>query len=144
MNNTGPIWNFPQNTAQNTGGFSQNTYTQPNPYQPVWNRPTTPVLPGKIISSMQDIRPNEIPTDGSPSIFPANDFSCIFIKAWDQDGNIRTVKYVPENQTQQASNEFGLIMEKLNKLEVSLQQSIASIQPNQQQNRRPKEGGNSQ
>ena len=141
MNNMGPTWNF----QQNTGTFGQN-YTLPNQYQPAWNRPNYPTLAGKIITSMQDIKPNEIPTDGSPSIFPASDFSCIFVKAWGQDGNIQTVKYVPENQSnqQQSSNEFGLIMEKLNSMEQYMQNNFVK-NPNFQQNRKPnKEGGNNQ
>ena len=141
MNNMGPTWNF----QQNTGTFGQN-YTLPNQYQPAWNRPNYPTLAGKIITSMQDIKPNEIPTDGSPSIFPASDFSCIFVKAWGQDGNIQTVKYVPENQSnqQQSSNEFGLIMEKLNAMEQYMQNNFVK-NPNFQQNRKPnKEGGNNQ
>lgn len=143
MNNMGPNWNF----QQNTGTFGQNTYTLPNQYQPAWNRPNYPTLAGKIISSMQDIKPNEIPTDGSPSLFPASDFSCIFVKAWGQDGNIQTVKYVPENQnqqqSQQSSREFGLIMEKLNGLEEFIQNNLTK-NPNPQQNRKMmnKEGGN--
>lgn len=142
MNGTGPTWNF----QQNTGTFGQNNYTLPNQYQPAWNRPNYPTLAGKIITSMQDIKPNEIPTDGSPSIFPASDFSCIFVKAWGQDGNIQTVKYVPENQSnqQQSSNEFGLIMEKLNAMEQYMQNNFVK-NPNFQQNRKPnKEGGNNQ
>ncbi len=141
MNGMGPTWNF----QQNTGTFGQN-YTLPNQYQPAWNRPNYPTLAGKIITSMQDIKPNEIPTDGSPSIFPASDFSCIFVKAWGQDGNIQTVKYVPENQSnqQQSSNEFGLIMEKLNAMEQYMQNNFIK-NPNFQQNRKPnKEGGNNQ
>ena len=141
MNGMGPTWNF----QQNTGTFGQN-YTLPNQYQPAWNRPNYPTLAGKIITSMQDIKPNEIPTDGSPSIFPASDFSCIFVKAWGQDGNIQTVKYVPENQSnqQQSSNEFGLIMEKLNAMEQYMQNNFVK-NPNFQQNRKPnKEGGNNQ
>ena len=140
MNNMGPTWNF----QQNPGTFGQN-YTLPNQYQPAWNRPNYPTLAGKIIGSMQDIKPNEIPTDGSPSIFPASDFSCIFVKAWGQDGNIQTVKYVPENQSnqQQSSNEFGLIMEKLNGLEDFMKSNL--YKNTVQQNRKPnKEGGNNQ
>lgn len=140
MNNTGPFWNFQQNTG-NSG--QQNLYNPITVPQPVWNRPAYPMLAGKIINSLQDVRPNEIPTDGSPSLFPASDFSCIFVKAWGQDGNIQTVKYVPENQNQQSSNEFNLLMAKLNELEEFLQSNGQRNNP--QQNRRPnKEGGNNQ
>lgn len=143
MNNMGPTWNFQQNTGGY--GYLQNAA---NPPQPVWNRPSIPTLAGKIINSLQDVKPNEIPFDGSPSIFPASDFSCIFVKAWGQDGNIQTVKYVPEQQqqpSQQPSNEFGLIMEKLNGLEEFMKSNLYKSVAPQQQNRKPnKEGGNNQ
>ena len=144
MNNMGPTWNFQQNTGTNYNGYgSLNTVTQP---QPVWNRPSIPTLAGKIINSLQDVKPNEIPFDGSPSIFPASDFSCIFVKAWGQDGNIQTVKYVPEQQqqpSQQPTNEFGLIMEKLDGLEEFMKSNL--YKNTVQQNRKPnKEGGNNQ
>lgn len=143
MNNMGPNWGFQQNTGTNYG-YPLNAV---NPSQPAWNRPITPTLPGKIITSMQDIKPNEIPFDGSPSIFPASDFSCIFVKAWGQDGNIQTVKYVPEQQqqpSQQPSNEYGLIMEKLAGIEEFMKSNLYKNNA-PQQNRKPnKEGGTNQ
>ena len=145
MNNTGPTWNFPQNTAN----LGQNNYTLPNTYQPVWNRPSYPTLPGKLISSMQDIKPNEIPFDGSPSIFPASDFSCIFVKAWGQDGNIQTVKYVPEQQQQpaqqqQVSTEYASIIARIDELENFIKSNLYKNNTPQQNRKPTKEGGNNQ
>ena len=34
--------------------------------------------------------------DGNVSIFPLKDGSCIFTKAWNADGTITTLKFVPE------------------------------------------------
>lgn len=140
----GPTWNFQQNTGGY--GYLQNTANSP---QPVWNRPAFPTLPGKLINSLQDVKPNEIPFDGSPSIFPASDFSCIFVKAWGQDGNIQTVKYVPEQQQQpsqqQPSNEYASIIARIDGLEEFMKSNLFKNNAPQQQNRKPnKEGGNNQ
>ena len=118
----------------------QNGYNQPYPpqyyqYTPNWNRPVmaptsqTPVqnqqingmLSGKIITNLQEVRPNEVPMDGSAGIFPMNDFSSIYVKAWGQDGNIQTIKFIPDvtanKAVDQEPSEFDKIMERLQAIE---------------------------
>ena len=44
--------------------------------------------------------------DGSVSLFPQNDYSCIYAKTWTKEGTIATMKFVPEqpqNAEQQKS-----------------------------------------
>lgn len=53
-------------------------------------------IPGKMISNPNDIVPLEVPMDGSAAIFPFSDLSCILLKAWGQDGTIKTFKFIPE------------------------------------------------
>ena len=50
---------------------------------------------GRLVASEQDIRPNDIPMDGSVSWFPQTDGGCIYAKQWMADGTIRTTKYIP-------------------------------------------------
>lgn len=86
-------------------------YNYQNGYSGYQTQPTTtpinnnrmfnnmlPTVPGKVISSLNDIRPNEVSMDGSVSLFPLNDYSCIYAKAWGQDGTIQTIRYIPEQQ----------------------------------------------
>lgn len=89
----------------NTGSMNYNqNYGQQNAYQPFErtynNRPS--YIPGKIINSLNDIRPYHIPSNGDVAFFPASDYSCIFAKGWSQEGDrIDTVKYVPEKPAEQ-------------------------------------------
>lgn len=38
----------------------------------------------------------EVPTDGTMALFPAADGKCIYSKRWTPDGNILTMRFVPE------------------------------------------------
>lgn len=53
-------------------------------------------IPGRLVNSVDEITPQEVPMDGSVSLFPQNDYSAIYAKTWTKDGTIATVKYVPE------------------------------------------------
>ena len=85
-----------------------------------------PVLHGRVVGSPQEIRPNEIPMDGTASLFPMADDSCIYAKAWGPDGMIQTIRYVPEKPidgTQpQTPSEFDQVIARLDKIEQLLGQ----------------------
>lgn len=51
---------------------------------------------GRMVSSLEEITVQDVPTDGSASFFPKSDYSCIYAKQWGSNGLIQTVKYVPE------------------------------------------------
>ena len=54
---------------------------------------------GRVVSSENDITPNDVPMDNTVSLFPTDDYSCIFAKQWTSDGKIKTTKFVPvENE----------------------------------------------
>lgn len=55
---------------------------------------------GRMVNSHDDILPQEVPMNGSISYFPVNDYSCIYAKKWDSNGNIQTAKYILEIPTQ--------------------------------------------
>lgn len=69
-----------------TGSYMTGNQTL-NPYQSI---------PGRLVNSVDEITPQEVPMDGSVSLFPQNDYSAIYAKTWTKDGTIATVKYVPE------------------------------------------------
>lgn len=93
-------------TGQLYGGNQVNPYygqvNQPYQYGQTNNyQNTLPQQPasirGRVVNSDQDIMPNEVPMDGNLILFPLSDYSCIYAKQWDRNGNgIITVKYVPE------------------------------------------------
>lgn len=75
------------------GGFSS---LRPN---------TIPTIYGKRVNTENDIAPNEVPMDGSIALFLANDLTCIFAKAWNSQGGIDTVRFVPEKPIQQPATD---------------------------------------
>lgn len=62
----------------------QNNYQQP-----------MATIYGKVIQTVDQISPSEIPMDGNIAVFPKNDLSEIYVKRWMSNGSISTVRYVP-------------------------------------------------
>ena len=150
--NQGTMQTPTQQMVQNQA-MGNNTYSQPYPpqyyqYTPNWNRPVMTTqsqtqvpnqfngtLPGKLINNLQEVRPNEVPMDGSASVFPMNDFSSIYVKAWGPDGNIQTLKFIPDvsvnKEADQGPSEFNKIMERLQAIENLLSKTQISVEPQQ-------------
>lgn len=72
-----------------------------NPFDAMRQQQRISAIPGRMVQSEQDIKPNDVPMDGSVALFPTSDMSCVYGKAWNGNGQIITVRYVPE-QPQQA------------------------------------------
>lgn len=45
-------------------------------------------IPGRMIYSPDEIMPQEVPMDGSVSLFPMHDWSCVYGKWWTSNGQI--------------------------------------------------------
>lgn len=93
--------NYYQNPYMNYG---QN-YVMPNyqaqQYQPMQmnQQPTAlpsqsqyPMISGKLVESVEVMNAQETPVGGY-SVFPLMDFSKVYIKAYDKEGNIQVYKY---------------------------------------------------
>ena len=52
---------------------------------------------GRMIQAPTDIMPGDIPMNGTPCFFPMQDGSAIYMKAWNADGTINTMRFLPEN-----------------------------------------------
>lgn len=50
---------------------------------------------GRIVPSVDNIAPNEVPMDGNMAFFPKQDMSEIYVKSWGADGKIYTRLYKP-------------------------------------------------
>ncbi len=82
------------------------------------NRPRT--IPGRMIYSPDEIMPQEVPMDGSVSLFPMHDWSCVYGKWWTSNGQIQTVKFVlekPKKEIDESSTSIADISERLSKVE---------------------------
>lgn len=126
---TYPSNNTPPFTTQGSDYYTQQNFQNGSlPYRPVsyfppiyQPQPVTQsgLLNGRFIQKPEDIKPNEISMDGSLSLFPQEDMSCIYVKTWDTSGQIRTIKFVkeemldkPEEETQESS-----ILKRLDRIE---------------------------
>lgn len=74
--------------------------------QAVQQQPIQQGMFGKIIQMPENITANDVPMDGTPAVFPLQDFSKIIVKRWDANGFIQTTAYTPilGTQNQQAVN----------------------------------------
>lgn len=70
------------------------------PYQPTPTR-AVPQISGRVVNSLDDITVQEVPTDGTVALFPSADGACVYSKRWTPDGNILTMRFVPEVQEAQ-------------------------------------------
>lgn len=70
------------------------------PYPPTPTR-TAPQISGRVVNSLDDITVQEVPTDGTVALFPSADGTCVYSKRWTPDGNISTMRFVPEVQEAQ-------------------------------------------
>lgn len=55
-----------------------------------------PQISGRVVNSLDDITVQEVPTDGTVALFPSADGSCVYSKRWTPDGDILTMRFVPE------------------------------------------------
>lgn len=104
---------------QSTVYNSQTYSTQASPlYRPI-SAPSYPIIVGRMVNQVNDIRPNEVPNDGSIAVFPQSDLSCVYVKYLKADGLIATAKYVLDtsvDKTSIPSDEYMALESKLNEL----------------------------
>lgn len=126
-----PSFGYPGQPAQ----YPQYLFTpQPvNTFQPVQQQQQQQVppvsVPGRTVRSIDDVTPQEVPMDGSTSVFPLQDGSAIYAKSWAQDGTIRTVKFVPEPLIQEPvePSKTDQILDQLARLEQQVSQLSQSL-----------------
>ena len=108
----------------------QQTY-QPMPQTTVSNQSRTfPPITGRVVNSLDEITVQEVPTDGTVAWFPSADGSCVYGKRWTPDGNITTMRFVPEVVEAAPSQQdpFQVINERIDKL-VDLVEDISDNMP---------------
>lgn len=78
-------WQNNQNLQQMQGMGIQNGYPQQ----------FVQAIPGRMIHDIQEVRPNEVPNNGTVAIFPKDDMSCVYVKYLSNVGKIETMTFVP-------------------------------------------------
>lgn len=96
-------------------------------YQP--SLPTMPPngLTGHVVASDAEIKPQDVPMNGNAAYFPAQDGSVIYAKAWNPNGSITTVRYVPQMDEKQEVPAVTLqdVMDQLNDIQDLLKKPAA-------------------
>lgn len=118
----------PNIQSQQWSGGQPNQFVPPNYQQPQAQVQRIQMgIPGRVVKNPNEIRPNDVPMDGSPSYFPTNDGNYIFAKCWNSDGTIRTVRYGRIDEAVQESEETisKAILDRLDRIEKALSQKKA-------------------
>ena len=100
-------------------GQTQPPYVPAPTYQPQpMNQTRQQGILGHMVSNPNEITPQEIPMDGSISLFPMQDGSAVIGKFWDSNGQIKTIRFIPENVEQTPSDDpFAAINARFDALE---------------------------
>lgn len=122
--------------APQNGNYVATPQTYQNPYVQQPNRFQS--IPGRLVNNLDEITPQEVPMDGSVSLFPQNDYSAIYAKTWTKDGTIATVKFVPEQpqmepQKSPLEERLDRIDQRFDKLEKMLSNRNKPRKPYKQQ-----------
>lgn len=107
-NNVGPAppYLYPYaNTNPNVYGYS----SVPQPQRSS--------IPGRTVQNESEIKPNEVSMDGSVSLFPTTDLSCIYAKQWTANGTIVTAKYILQAETNAKKPIDDPVLERLDRIE---------------------------
>lgn len=89
------MMNQNQNTAQSRQPVPAQNQTPEPQQQPAQSDDS--VLSVRIVKSSDDIKPAEIPMNGSMSLFMLEDMSCIYGKRWTNNGVIETIQFVQDD-----------------------------------------------
>lgn len=118
--------------APQNGNYVAQSQTYQNPYVQQPNRFQS--IPGRLVNNLDEITPQEVPMDGSVSLFPQADYSAIYAKTWTKDGTIATVKFIPEQpqmepQKSPLEERLDRIDQRFDKLEKMLSNRSKSRKP---------------
>lgn len=124
----------------NSSYFGQSGYSLPQYQQNIQQSPQMSyqgptMLPGMVVNDISTVGPENVPMTGKPSVFPLNDGSAVYIKMWNPQGGISTVKYVPEATVKTADNISGY-----ESLHVEIDMLSERIKNLEMQFAKPKEG----
>lgn len=82
-------------------------------------------LKGRIVNDIAEVKPNEIPMDGSFCYFPTRDGKKVYVKVWDDDAVLRTFCFIPEEPIIEAKKneektQYETILSRFDDLEAAI------------------------
>lgn len=82
------------------------------------------MLLGRFISDISEVKPVEIPMDGTTAFFPTKDYKKIYAKTWGTDGKLYTFCFLPQEseaeQKEAEQSNFEKIFARLDDIEAKL------------------------
>ncbi len=126
------------------GRNNMNMGVNQNPYVggPIANRNqgSFSSIPVRVVFSPEQIAPQDIPTNGTPAIFPLNDGSKIVVRSMLGNGLFDEKVYVLQQNSQQQASEFDQVMMRLSGIENSLNQVLSDLYGSKSQSSQEVEG----
>lgn len=117
--------NYQQQYNVNNNQFTGNNQMQPQYTQPQQQFQQN-ILVGRSVYNIEDVSAQEVSMNGI-NLFPANDMSCIYVKQWNSQGTIDTVRYIKETpavdietQSEEKPDYMAIILQRLDNIEKSL------------------------
>lgn len=121
--------------APQNGNYVAQSQTYQNPYIQQPNRFQS--IPGRLVNNLDEITPQEVPMDGSVSLFPQSDYSCIYAKTWTKEGTIATVRYVPEQPQTDGEPQKSPLEVRLDQIDQKLDNLSKSMNRQRSYQKRP-------
>lgn len=66
------------------------------------SNPSSPALKGRLVEDISEVKPGEVSMDGVWHYYPKKDGTKVYIKLWDQKGELRTFTFIPEEPVVEA------------------------------------------
>ncbi len=119
-NNNFNYWNTQNNQLPNQPPYYNNGFMR--------QAPMSSNIPVRVVFSPEQINPQEIPTNGTPALFPLSNGSKIIARSLSSNGMFEERNYVLQQEDQNPqNNEFEQVMTRLGNIENSLNQVLNDL-----------------
>lgn len=129
------LGNYQTGQMAQTGGQMQGNFNQSMP-QMVQQA----MIPGRMVNSLDDVVPGEVPMNGNPTYFPTADGEMIYMLRWTREGKIEPTPFVrqrtdvpPMNATVSNDEIFQTIMTRLDEMQKEIKRISRPRHRNQSQ-----------
>lgn len=95
-----------------------------------YSAPTIKPTEGRWVDSFEEIMPQEVQMNGQMYLFPQNDWSCIYARYWDNNGQLLTFRFLPEKveqPVQQSSPDMDSIIKSYEQLGTTMMDRLDSF-----------------
>lgn len=116
---------YPQNYGQ-FGGMNNQPISQP-----VADTHNVSMINGRFVNDFNDIKPDEIPMNGTKAVFIKNDLSSVCVKSWSANGTIDTSLFdLKEEKPATLFNniDYEILEDKLNKMDTLFSKRIDRLE----------------